>query len=73
MGGQPSNYSFWLYHRYHRVGKANIDADTLLRVSWLGCMADNSGTHLPFTAAAVWAIQEAALKRPHKPHRGIQL
>ena len=58
---------------YHQAGKTNIDADALLRVSWLGCIPDNSGTHLQVKAAAVWALQEAALKGPHKPHIGIQL
>ena len=65
-----ANYNFWLYYW---ADKINIDADALLRVSWLGCMSDNSGTHLQVMASAVWAIQEASLKGPHKPHRGIQL
>ena len=30
-------------------------------------MPDNSGTHLKVTAAAVWAVQEAALKGPMSP------
>ena len=42
--------------------KTSVDTDALSRVSWLGCMPDNSGTHLQVTAAAVWAVQEAALK-----------
>ena len=36
-------------------------------VSWLGCKPDNSGNHLRVTAAAVWAMQEAALKFPTSP------
>ena len=59
-----ANYNFWLYYR---AGKTNIDADTLLKVSWPGCMPDNSGTHLQVTAAAVQAMQEAALKAPQPP------
>ena len=59
-----ANYKFWLYYQ---AGKTNIDADTLLRVSWLGCMPDNSGTHLQVTAAAVWDVQEAALKGSTSP------
>ena len=53
------NYNFWLHYQ---DGKANIDADALLRVSWSGCIPDDSGTHLQVTAAAVWAVQEVALK-----------
>ena len=30
-------------------------------------MPDNSGTHLKVTAAAVWAVQEAAFKGPTSP------
>ena len=41
--------------------------DTLSGVSWPGCVPDNSGTHLKVTAAAVWAVQEAALKGPTSP------
>ena len=48
-----ANYNVQLYYR---VGKTNIDADALLRVSWLGCMPDNSGTHLQVMAAAVQAM-----------------
>ena len=43
------------------------DADATLRVSWPGCMPDNSGTHLKVTAAAVQAVQEAALEVPASP------
>ena len=56
-----------------KVGKANIDADALLRVSWPGCIPDSSDAHQKVTAAAVLAVQEAALKGPGKPHRGLQL
>ena len=38
-----ANYNFRLHYR---AGKANIDADALLRVSWPGCMPNSSGTHL---------------------------
>ena len=54
-----TNYNFRLHYR---AGKANIDADALLRVSWPGCMPDSSGTHLKVTATAVQAVQEAALE-----------
>ena len=50
-----------------KQGKTNIDTDALSRVSWLGCMPDNSGTYLQVTAAAVWAVQEAALEGPTSP------
>ena len=53
-----ANYNFWLYYQ---AGKTNINADALSRVSQLGCMSDNSGTHLQVTAAAVQALWEAAL------------
>ena len=59
-----ANYNFWLYYQSE---KTNIDADTLLRVSWLGCMPEKSGTHLQVTAAAVKAVQEAALEGPTSP------
>ena len=59
-----ANYNFWLHYQ---AGKTNIDADALLRVSWPGCIPDNSGTHLKVTAAAVWAVQEAAIKGPTSP------
>ena len=59
-----ANYNFQLYFQ---ARKTNIDADALLRVSWPGCMPDNSGTHLMVTAAAVLAVQEAALKGPASP------
>ena len=59
-----ANYYFQLHYW---AGKANINADALLRVSWPGCVCDDSGTHLKGTAAAVWAMQEAALKGPTSP------
>ena len=45
-----ANYNFRLHYR---AGKANIDADALSRVSWPGCMPDNSATYLKVTTAAV--------------------
>ena len=54
-----ANYNFQLYYW---ARKTSIDADTLLRVSWPGCMPDKSGMHLQVTAAAVWVVQDAALK-----------
>ena len=59
-----ANYNFRLHYR---AGKTNIDADALSRVSWPECMPDNSGTSLKVTAAAVRAIQEAALEKPVCP------
>ena len=59
-----ANYNFWLYYQ---AGKTNIDADALSRVSWPGCVPDNSVTHLKVTAAAVQAVQEATLKGPASP------
>ena len=59
-----ANYNFILHYR---AGKANIDADALLRVSWPGCMPDSSGTHLKVTTTAVWAVQEATLKELVSP------
>ena len=59
-----ANYNFRLHYR---VGKANVDADALLRVSWPGCMPDSSGTCLKVTATAVQAVQEAALEGPASP------
>ena len=45
-----ANYIFWLHHQ---ARKAKIDADVFSSVPWLGCMPDNSGTHLKVTAVAV--------------------
>ena len=56
-----ANYNFRLHYR---AGKANIDADVLLRVSWPGCMSDSASTHMKVTAAAV---QAAALQGPASP------
>ena len=54
-----ANYNFQLHYR---MGKVNIDADALLRVSWPMCVPDTSETHHWVTAVAVQAMQEAALK-----------
>ena len=59
-----ANYNFRLHYQ---AGKTNIDADALSRVSWPECMPDNLGTSLKVTAAAVRAIQEAALEKPACP------
>ena len=59
-----ANYNFRLYYR---AGKTNIDADALSRVSWPECMPHNLGTSPKVTAAAVRAIQEAALEKPVCP------
>ena len=53
-----ANYNFWLHCQ---VGKTNIDTDALLRMFWLRCIPDNSGTHPQVTTAALWAVQEADL------------
>ena len=58
------NYNFRLHYR---AGKANIDADALSRVSWPECMPDSLGTSLKVNAAAIRAIQEAALDQPACP------
>ena len=63
---QPVNYNFRLHYR---AGKANIDANALLRVSWPGCLPDSTSTHIKVTAAAMQAVQEAALQGPD---RGLQ-
>ena len=59
-----ANYNFQL-HCWAR--KTNIDADVLLRVSWLWCIPDSSGTHQKVTATAVQTVQEAALKGSIRP------
>ena len=59
-----ANYIFRLHYQ---AGKTNIDADALSRVSWPECMPDNSGTSLKVNAAAIRAIQEAALDQPACP------
>ena len=61
-----ANYNFQLHYQ---ARKANIDADALSRVSWQGCMPENSGTHLKVTSAAVQAVQEAVLKGPTSPFK----
>ena len=45
-----ANYNSQLYYR---LGKANINVDVLLRVSWPECMPDTSDSHIQVTAAAV--------------------
>ena len=59
-----ANYNFRLHYR---AGKGNIDADALPRVSWPGCMPDNTNNHIKVTAAAMQAVQEAALQGPAFP------
>ena len=59
-----ANYNFWLHYQ---AGKMNMDVDALLRVTWLGCIPDSSGTHQKVPAAAVRAVQEAALEGPINP------
>ena len=59
-----ANYNFQLYHR---ARKTNIEPDALLIVSWLGCMPDTSDKCVQVTAAAVQAMQEAALKGSLSP------
>ena len=59
-----ANYNFRLHYR---AGKANIDADALSKVSWPGCMSDHTNNHIKVTAAAVQAVQEAALHGPASP------
>ena len=59
-----ANYNFRLHYW---SGKANIDADVLSRVSWPECMPDNLGTGVRVNAAAIRAIQEAALDQPACP------
>ena len=59
-----ANYNFRLHYW---SGKANIDADALSRVSWPECMPDSLGTGLKVNAAAIRAIQEAALDQPACP------
>ena len=59
-----ANYNFQLHFQ---ARKPNIDANTLSRVSWPGCVSDDSGTHLKITATTVWAVQEASPKGPASP------
>ena len=59
-----ANYNFRLHYW---AGKANIDANALSRVSWPECMPDSSGTGQKVHAAAIRAIQEAALDQPACP------
>ena len=55
------------FRLHYWAGKANIDANALSRVSWPECMPDNLGTSLKVNAAAIRAIQEAALDQPACP------
>ena len=59
-----ANYNFQLYYR---TGKTNIDADALLRVSWLGCMPDTADMHIQVIVVAVQTMQEAALEDSLSP------
>ena len=59
-----ANYNFRLHYR---AGKANIDADALSRVSWPGCIPNDTSTHIKVTAAAMQAVQEAALQGSASP------
>ena len=59
-----ANYNFRLHYQ---SGKTNINTDALSRVSWPECMPDNLGTSLKVNAAAIRAIQEAALDQPACP------
>ena len=59
-----ANYNFRLHYQ---VGKTNINADALSRVSWPECMPDNLDASLKVTTTAVRAIQEAALDKPACP------
>ena len=43
-----ANYNFWLHYQ---AGKANIDANPLSRVSWQGCIPDDSGKILKSATA----------------------
>ena len=65
-----ANYNFRLHYR---AGKANIDADALLRVSWPGCMPDSLGTHLKVTAASSVSWTRSCPQGACKPHGGLQL
>ena len=58
------NYNFRLHYW---AGKSNINANALSRVTWLECMPDSLGTGLKVNAAAIRAIQEAALDQPACP------
>ena len=65
-----ANYNFRLHYR---AGKANIDDNALSRVSWPKCMPGSLGTSLKVNAAAIRAIQEAALDQPACPIEALQL
>ena len=59
-----ANYNFRLHYR---AGKANIDAYALSRVSWPECIPESTSTHIKVTAAAMQAVQEAALQGSASP------
>ena len=59
-----ANYNSRLHYR---AGKANIDVDALLRVSWPGCMPNSTSTHIKVTASAMQVVQEAALQGSATP------
>ena len=59
-----ANYNFKLHYW---AGRTNSDVDALSRVSWPEYMPDNWGTSLKVNAAAIRAIQEAALDQPACP------
>ena len=60
----PANYNFQLYYR---VGKVNVDADALSKVSLPVCMPNALGTHHWITAVVVQTVQEATLEGPMSP------
>ena len=56
-----ANYKFWLHYR---VGKTNINADALSRVSWPNHMTNTTGMYQQVTATVVQAVEEATLRGP---------
>ena len=62
-----ASLAYYNFGLHYWARKANINADALSRVSWSGCVSDDLGTHLKVTAAAVWAVQEAAHEGPTSP------
>ena len=61
------------FQLHYRAGKANIDADALSRVSWLGCMPDNSGTHLKSHSCSSVSCARGYPRRPCKSYWGLHL
>ena len=61
-----ANYNFRFCYR---AGKGNIDADALLRVSWPGCMPDNTSTGIKVTAAAVKLSKRLSYRGLLTPYR----